>query len=217
MYHASHDLRAPITSMLGLIEVSKKETDIGKIKKLIEKQEETIVKLDDYITGVLLLSKIKRTELSNSLTDLKTLVNGVLKQCKFMLEEKEVKVSLNIEADEFFYCDQSRLNIILYNIISNSIKYADDSKLENTISINLTVDKKKLIGVVKDNGIGIESKELDQVSQMFYYNKHQNKGTGLGLYIVKETILKLGGELRIDSEIGEYCQVTFKIPEALKA
>jgi signal transduction histidine kinase len=213
VYHAAHDLRAPLTSMLGLIEVSKNEPDINKLRVLLNKQEQTINILDNYVKDILLLSRVKRTALDNSINDIANVVQGVLNQCQFMLDEKNVKVNLNLSLPPEFICDHSRLHIILSNILSNSIKYTDDTKEENIIDIEGTVENQILKISITDNGVGIDKEELNKVTEMFYYNKSQNKGTGLGLYIVKEAITKIGGTLSINSVLGEYATVSITIPQ----
>lgn len=212
VYRASHDLRAPLTSMLGLIEVSKKEENFDKVRDLLSKQEETILKLDDYVKDILILSRIKSTEIQHVETNVKDLIENVLKQCQFMIQEKNMIVSVVCEGNKSFYSDPKRLSIILSNVISNSIKYADDYKSENKIEIKTNIVKDKLQISIRDNGIGIHKNELDKVVGMFYFNKNQNKGTGLGLYIVKETLNTLGGSLHITSKLKSFTQVYITIP-----
>jgi len=213
VYHASHDLRTPLTSMLGLIEVSKKEGNLERMHNLLLKQEETILKLDDYVKDILVLSRIKTTEISPVLINLRDNIDGILKQFQFMLDEKKVVVRINLAIDQPFFTDGKRLNIILSNVLSNSIKYMDSEKTMNTIEISATLSKgKNLMLSIKDNGIGIESHELKKVFEMFYFNSQENKGTGLGLYIVKETVSNLSGAVAIKSEKGLFTTVEILLP-----
>lgn len=213
VYHASHDLRAPLTSMLGLIEVSKRENNMDKIHNLLSKQEETILKLDDYVKDILVLSRIKTTEINTSAINIKDNIDGILKQCQFMLSEKSIIVSVDLDVKIPFFTDSKRLNVILSNIVSNSIKYTDPSKEKNTIDISAKLNKgKSLTLTITDNGVGIDTNELEKVFEMFYFNKHENKGTGLGLYIVKETVTRLGGTVTITSEKGLFTKVEIILP-----
>jgi len=212
VYHASHDLRAPLTSMLGLIEVSKNETDFEKVKSLLSKQEETILKLDDYVTDILTLSRVKNTELQLESLNINRILERILKQCQFMIDEKKMKVKVDCHPKALFRTDSKRLSIILSNVISNSIKYTDPQKKINKIEIKVEVQNNKLQISIRDNGVGINKDELDKVVGMFYFNKNENKGTGLGLYIVKETINSLGGNLHITSKIKSFTQVYITIP-----
>ena len=213
VYHASHDLRAPLTSMLGLIAVSKKEGTMDKINKLLSKQEETILKLDDYIKDILVLSRIKPTEINATAINLSDHIDGILKQCQFMLEEKNIIVNTNLNVDAPFFTDGKRLNIVLANLLSNGIKYADASKPANTIDITAILNKENnLIISIKDNGVGIAANELEKVFEMFYSSSYENKGTGLGLYIVQETVSRMRGTVTIKSDKGIFTTVEVILP-----
>ncbi len=217
-YQASHDVRAPLTSMLGLIALGKNETDIDKLHHLLNLQEKTIVKLDKYVNEILTLTRNKRTAVEIERIDFELMLNNIEEQYQFMINECPIPTFFEkiIDQQLTFYTDAKRLNTILTNIIANSIRYADIKKNKLQISCTVKALNYSLIEiVVLDNGIGISKEELPKVTDMFYHSQTKNMATGLGLHIVKEMIFKLGGTLEITSEFGVYTQSKIILPSII--
>ncbi len=101
--------------------------------------------------------------------------------------------------------------MILNNIISNSIRYKNGK--DPVIRINAKIDAHLLDLSIEDNGKGISKEHISNLGKMFYRATDEGAGSGLGLYIVKETVHKLKGSLTIESEVGQGTTVKFKIPE----
>jgi len=217
VYHASHDIRAPLTSMLGLIRLGKTEKDIKNIQKLLNLQERTINRLDDYVNNILTLSRVKRSEIEAVAIDFKEVISSVLAHCQFMLKEKDINVEFfDDDRPIGFYSDQHRILTIITNLMTNSIKFSDDKKKEKMIYVHVETSEIFEKGAqirVRDNGIGIKKANIDRVTDMFYYNNDKNMGTGYGLYIVKETVDKLFGKLQIESKFGSYTEVIINLPQ----
>ena len=214
VYKASHDMRAPLTSLLGLIEVSKKETDMDMIRSLYALQEKSIRKLDSYILDILNISRNARMEIEMKEIDFKEMVEGVFEQFNYLEGGLSIVKNLSVQQEGKFFGDKTRINIILSNLISNSIRYMDISKTESRIDITISSNKQHADIIVADNGRGISQEHLSKVFDMFYRASENNSGSGLGLYIVKETLLKLKGSIQINSELGKYTTVTIQIPNA---
>lgn len=212
VYKASHDMRAPLTSLLGLISLSKKETDLSIVKGFIDLQEKSIIKLDNYIVDILNMSKNARTEVQYSEINFREIIDHVFAQLIFLEVNHSIDKQLIIDTNERYWGDAARINIILNNLISNSLRYIDQTKPHCTIKITIKADKTKAIISVYDNGIGIPSMHLEHVFNMFYRATEKTNGSGLGLYIVKETVTKLNGTVRINSEVGKYTEVTIELP-----
>lgn len=216
VYHASHDIRAPLTSMLGLIEIGKSEKDISNVHKLLILQERTIKRLDDYVNNILTLSRVKRLEIESTEIDFEEVVNSVKAHCQFMLKDKQIDVEVFFKNKPANFCsDQHRLITILTNLMTNSIKFSDAKKKEKLIFIHIEHSDIFNQGAkirVKDNGIGIKQDNIASVTDMFYYNNDKEMGTGYGLYIVKETVDKLFGKLKIESKFGSYTEVIINLP-----
>jgi signal transduction histidine kinase len=216
VYKASHDMRAPLTSLLGLIEISKKETDPSTLTKFLDLQEKSIKKLDGYIVDILNISRNARMEVVNTPINFREMIEHIFDQLYYMDNCFHVKKNIVVYQIVSFISDPIRLNIILSNIISNSIRYADLSKPEPFISITVktTIDDVEI--TIKDNGTGISEEHLGKVFNMFYRATEINNGSGLGLYIVKETLQKIRGTINIKSEYRKYTEIIITIPNHIE-
>jgi len=212
VYKASHDLRAPLTSLLGLLSLSKKENDIKILKEFMILQEKSILKLDSYIVDILNMSKNARTAVEYKEVNFKEAIEQIFSQLNFLEINNTIEKQINIENNKKYIGDEVRINIILNNLISNSLRYFDQSKSKSIIKINVKVDEQKATLVLYDNGIGIQKNHMDHVCNMFYRATEKTNGSGLGLYIVKETIAKLNGTITINSEFEKHTEVTIELP-----
>jgi len=98
--------------------------------------------------------------------------------------------------------DPLRLTIILNNLLSNAVKFRDESRYDHTIKIRCAIEKNLLKLEVEDNGIGIQEKYKQKIFDMFFVTLHSKRGSGLGLYITRETLTKLGGTIAVSSSPG---------------
>ena len=117
-----------------------------------------------------------------------------------------------ITGESDFYSDEKRITMILNNIISNAIRYADFQKTEPYILVRINAGKEKVVLSVEDNGIGIGQDHLLHVFEMFYRATDRRTGSGLGLYIVKETIQKLRGKVELHSVLGKGSTFYIELP-----
>ena len=120
---------------------------------------------------------------------------------------------ISVEQQKPFYCDKWRLKIILNNVISNAIRYKNGK--DPIIKINARINNDKVSLSIEDNGKGIGKKHLSNLGKMFYRATDEGAGSGLGLYIVKETLQKLHGSMAIESQEGHGTTVKFEIPEVV--
>ncbi|MCS6823386.1 MAG: HAMP domain-containing histidine kinase [Cytophagaceae bacterium] len=216
VYKTPHDLRAPLASMLGLINIAKNESNVDEIKKYIELQERSVKKLDSYIADILEITKNSNQDISYENINLSQLVEESLQQLVYFHDSHKIKISTFINEQEKLYSDRYRLQIILQNLLSNSIRYIDENKTTCIIEIHADVQQYIFILKIVDNGIGIQKDHLDKIFDIFYRASEKSKGSGLGLYIVlyivKENIARLGGNITVDSEYGKGTTFTITLP-----
>lgn len=119
--------------------------------------------------------------------------------------DPNVKFNLNIEQNDKFYSDEFRVHVIMNNLVSNAIKYQKNDSSNPEVSIDIKADCHKAIIKIKDNGVGILQEHVENIFKMFFRTKTQNRapGTGIGLYIVKEALSKINGEIQVNSVYGE--------------
>lgn len=220
VYSVSHDLRAPLKSMLGLInitldDIKENETlENGLALEIVERlylMDTSVIKLDNFIEDILNYSRNSRLELIYEEIDFEDLINEVRNYVKF-IEEKQVDFSISINSQKQFISDRKRLMVILNNLISNAYKYSDFTKEESFINVTCSINTHNVIITIEDNGIGIVENDIKKIFDMFYRSSAMSTGSGLGLYIVKETVDKLGGKISVESEFGKNSKFCIEIP-----
>ncbi len=201
VYSASHDLRAPITSLKGLIQIARFESDPIEWKKYLDLMQHSLDRQDQFISDIIQFSKNKRIEVTLQPVSIVSTTEDTLKQHQFMTGHESLKISTYLDVDTVMF-DPLRLSIILNNLISNAIKYSDPAKETQMITIRSFSESDKVCISVQDNGLGIEAQNLEKIFDMFYVTQNNNKGSGLGLYIAKQAAEKLNSSLQVTSAPG---------------
>ncbi len=212
VYSVSHDLRAPLASMLGLVNLSK--LDSAKPKELVgymDKIGKSVERLDGFIKDILDYSKNSRTEVESKPIVLEHVFMEIINAIK-TIYNPDIKLILETDEPVVFNGDIIRIKIILNNIISNVIKYADYNKPSRFLKVQIKTSTNGCNIVIEDNGIGINQDSLSKIFTMFYRGTETSKGSGIGLYIVQEAINKLKGTINIDSTLGKGTVVCINIP-----
>ena len=200
VYSASHDLRAPLSSLLGLIEVAK--LDHAGVDNYLDMMKAKIHDMEDFIKEIISYSRNARMDVRKQAINLRKTVDEVTEALTFSVGNPDICIENLVSADMVLHTDSMRLKIVLSNLIDNSLKYRDVNKEQPFIRIEaLEKDDVKII-MVKDNGVGIDQLYLDKIFNMFFRASEQSKGSGLGLYIVKETLSKINGSIRVESSLG---------------
>lgn len=210
VYSASHDLRAPLSSILGIVSLMRMDKE-SSLESYLDKIENSIIKLDVFITDIINFSRNARLEFDYEIVDFDRLLAETIEDLKYLTDINQVVISSEIKADNLFYSDYKRISIILKNLISNSLRYYDKGKEKNCLNISVDVNTKRAQVIVEDNGIGIKENHLGKIYDMFYRATENNQGSGIGLYIVQETIEKLGGNIKVSSQYGEGTKFVFEL------
>lgn len=211
VYSASHDLSAPLKSIHGLVELIKLEPDPTKVLEYTNYIKTTVVKLEDVIKSM--IDYARNTHMLVKLDDvnLKDIVDEVAMELAFWQEASKIRFINNVPENSQVQTDQSRLKVILHNLVSNSIKYRDPAKDSNWITFDCTKEGDYWQLSITDNGIGIRAEYLDKVFNMYFRATEISKGSGLGLFIVKETLRKINGTISVRSELGKYTSFILKV------
>ena len=215
VYSASHDLRAPIASLLGLVEVARLEKDSTGIEGLLNMQKRSLLKLDSFISDIVNYSRNNRQEIQLEVIDFKTLIEGIFEQLQFIDQLQLINRSVTVSPDLNFRSDSKRISVILNNLISNAIKYAAVYKLNPYIEITISKTVEGVIICVGDNGEGINEEQLPKIFDMFYRATQLSTGSGIGLYIVSEITQKLKGKIEVESKFGEGSKFFVSLPHTM--
>ncbi|MEM1408449.1 MAG: HAMP domain-containing sensor histidine kinase [Bacteroidota bacterium] len=202
MYRTSHDLRAPLLSSLGLIDLVQRDPDSDKYNYL-RMIEMNMKKLDAFIEDINSFYRNERLVIGREIVDLKRLINEELNKLSMLYDTTPISINLRVDRISDFYSDKVRVKTVLNNIISNAIKYSDKGKNYQTIDIDVQVMPDHCQITVQDNGIGIKEEYLNKIYQIFYRADENAKGSGLGLYIAKNILDRLGGKIKVSSVHGK--------------
>lgn len=210
VYSISHDLRAPIASALGLIEISKIETDPEKLKYYETLKEACLRRLDNFIFDILNYLKNNRLEIEIAPVSLKEeILNSIEMNSVY---NENVAVTLDCDYDGEFHTDKNRLRMILNNIISNAFRYSKSTHSDKSVNIKVKNLSPNIEISIADNGVGINKEYIDKIFDMFFKTDEKTKGSGLGLYITKEAITKIQGTITVWSEKGVGSIFTITLP-----
>lgn len=213
IYRASHDLRSPVASLQGLLQVMRYTQKPEELEKYMGIMETQLKKMDNSISEIIDYRKITTSDIEENEIDIKGLIHEILDPLCFSEGFDTIKKEIEVNLSAPLVSDKQRITIILYNLISNAIKYYDKNKSDSYIRILISEDAKNQVSiVVEDNGIGIGEEHHKRIFEMFYRATNQVKGTGLGLSIVKGAIEKLGGNITLASDVGKGCKFTIKFP-----
>jgi PAS domain S-box-containing protein len=212
VYSISHDLRSPLLSIKGIISliIHSEELDPNTVQ-LLEMADKSVSRLDGTIQEILEYSRNSRLNVANEKFDVREMVTTIFDDLKFSNKDP-FEVDLNFEGDAEMYSDKARVSILLKNIIGNSVKYKREGVVSH-ISFKMTRQNGKISFLVKDNGEGISDANKDKIFNMFFRGTTASVGTGLGLYICKEIVAKLGGAISVDSQLGVGTAMTVVLPE----
>jgi PAS domain S-box-containing protein len=212
VYSVSHDLRSPLTSVLGLlsfIETESLETDTLEHAKMIRN---SVNRLDEFIKNILSYSRNNRTGLEIEKIAIQQTATAIVDSLESMKEAKGILYEIDVIEKYPFYTDRLRFNTIVENLISNAIKYHKKEESGRYIKIHGYSDLEKLELTISDNGIGIAAEHHEKIFDMFFRLSGKKDGSGIGLYIVKDTIEILHGSIDLKSEkdIGTTFTITLK-------
>jgi signal transduction histidine kinase len=212
VYSAGHDLRAPLMSVLGLINIAQIEDAGDKKNGYMELMRRSIHKLDEFIKDIIHFSRNARTPLTPQAIDFHALLTDVFENLHYMKGEHSIETQLHVEQGLPYFSDPKRLTVVLNNLISNAFRYSDPYKNPSFVRVGVTVIAQGVHISIQDNGIGIDREHLDKIFQMFYRATESRSGSGLGLYIVKETIETLQGQIKVQSKLGEGTSFSISLP-----
>lgn len=211
-YSVSHDLRAPLTSVLGLVYLLDSTVQDDVQKKYINLMKESIQRLDNTIRDIVAYAQNSRTKIMLSEISIKELTNSILETLTYLnTDELNIRNCVEITDTGVFVQDRSRLQIVLQSLIANAIRYRDPAR-NLKIEVSAVNKGRKIEICVKDNGLGIKEEHMSKIFEMFYRTNDQSTGSGLGLYIVRETLLNLKGKIEVKSEVHKGSEFKITIP-----
>jgi signal transduction histidine kinase len=209
-YRVSHDLKGPISSLLGLNSIVKLDIIDPIALHLFDMYHSQSVRMNDIVMGLINLTEIKNTEKVKSKINFEKLIDECVNSCRYLPHFDSVKINKKIE-NFHFYSEWIIINTILQNLIENAIKYSDPDK-DAYIKITITKELTSAAIRVEDNGHGIAENHQENVFNMFYRASDKASGTGLGLYILKRALERLNGTVEFTSVLNEGSNFLVRLP-----
>jgi PAS domain S-box-containing protein len=211
IFKTTHDLRAPLHSALGLLSLAENARGAEQAKYM-DMLKSSLMKLDTFIEEVNSFYKNDKLAILRERIDMRDLLNSEIDRLRNHPDAAGISIDLSVVADHVLYSDPIRLKAIISNVLSNSIKYSDSRKSNRYILIAAQVFADQLFISFEDNGIGVPEEHQEKIFDMFFRASTQTQGTGLGLYIVKDTIERLGGKIILKSKPGIGSTFVVKVP-----
>jgi signal transduction histidine kinase len=211
IYKASHDLRAPLASLTGLINLTEKSIS-AESQEYVELMKRSVKRLDQYITKLAHYTRNSNLGLEYNEINFKPLINDIIEAYKFLPNADRIDFRISIDEKQKVTADLFRLQLVLNNLISNAIKYYNPYETHPYIEIAVSSNTKSFELIVSDNGIGITEEFKDKIFNMFQRATTQAHGSGIGLYLVKKALLKMKGKIEVQSEYGKGTKFTLTIP-----
>jgi signal transduction histidine kinase/ligand-binding sensor domain-containing protein len=213
VYSASHDLSAPLKSILGLVRVARMDKPGDVHDQYLSMMERSVYKLEEFIQEVVTYSRNTRMPVRFEPINFQEFVKSVLQDHQYSPNFNLIDFRIEDHTDGLFISDATRLKIILNNLLSNAIKFHWIENERNPyVLISLSRQPVYYVLSVKDNGKGIPDEHIGKIFEMFYRATDETQGSGLGLYILKEAVQKLGGTVDAFSKIEVGTQITIALP-----
>jgi len=202
LYRASHDLRAPLTTISGVVSAIKMTDDSEKKEEFLNAIQSRLLQADNVIRDIINLRQGQKMDLTISKVNLE---KEIKKEFEALLSPQKPQPKLVVntaEEEPVIYTDAARLHTILTNLLSNAIKY-HDLKKDPIITVTIRSGANDCQISISDNGPGIDERHLPKIFDMFYRASMSSTGSGLGLYLVKDALAHIGGSISVSSEKGK--------------
>lgn len=214
VYSTSHDLRSPLANILGIVNLARLQQPLddpnnyyGMIESCVNKMDVFIHKIIEYYKGI-------RVENVQEVIDFNILLSDSISLCN--MQNPQIKFHVDVKQDVEFRSDGFRLSLILNNLISNAVKYQREEETNPKVEINVNVTEQEAMLIIEDNGVGIIDNHLNKIFQIFFRSTDFRNGLGIGLYIVKEALTRIGGEITVHSDYGRGTRFTLTVPNNVK-
>jgi len=208
-YSVSHDIRGPLTGILGAINLAREIDDIAEMKEMLFLMEKSVKKLNTYVLSMHDYYSMQRGELKITEIDFTSLIDELKAIYAVNSTINNVKFNVTVKQDEAFLCDKAPLRLIINNLLSNAFKYQDPKSANKSVDVRIEVSDGKAIISITDTGIGILESHLGEIFHLFFRSNSSEVGSGFGLYNVNSALLKLNGQIEVDSVLNQ--GTTFKV------
>jgi signal transduction histidine kinase len=211
-YKTSHDLKGPISRIKGILALSRFENPEAKTDKYLNLIEKTTKEMDILLDKLTQVHNIYNSQIEYNSIDIPTIFKEVMEKISPLVEQSKFKFQFDLKNENELKTDEKMLELILLNLLENALIYSDNSKTHQEIKLSTIRKDKSFFLAVEDNGVGIPEKQMPKIFEMFYRGSERSIGNGLGLYLVKVAVEKIGGKLKCESEEFKFTRFTIEFP-----
>ncbi|MEL7533117.1 MAG: PAS domain S-box protein [Bacteroidota bacterium] len=213
VYKASHDLKGPLASIIGLTNIARDEVQSEAAIHYFDLIAKSTKRLDDILLDLIDVTRINKAKLHLESINLDDTVSEIINSLKHQPKSQKVHFETDIRLNNGFKTDKKVLISVIQNLLVNSINYQNPQTENPFVRVSAVENHDRVHFQVEDNGLGIPSRLQHRVFEMFYRGTTKSKGSGLGLYIVKSAIEKLHGTCELQSEEGIGTTINFTLPK----
>mgnify|MGYP001442923007 FL=1 len=201
---ASHELRTPIAVFKGSLDLLQKDKERSAVdQKALARMRRTILDMEGLIETLLLLARGEELEPPKDKVKINELIPEYIDQVASMAQSRDIKLSMIESAELWLRAPERVIQILVINLLRNGIAYTQEGSVEIELSSSEII--------VRDTGVGMTSREVDQAFDPFFRGEKvrtNTSGHGLGLSIVKRLVHQFGWRIRVQSHVGEGTEVT---------
>lgn len=214
-YSVSHDLRSPLSGILGAVDAMTQMTDLTEIREILSLMEKSIFSLEEYIAGMHDYYRTHRGSIKIEEIDFQLLSEELKSLFQIYVNANKIDFKILVQQAFPFHSDETLIKMILNNLITNAIKYQKKESADKKINVNIQVNETGAHIKITDTGIGIPEKHYNEIFRLFSKVTRHGTGSGIGLYNVKNAMHKLGGEMEVHSVVGDGTEFELKIPNKI--
>jgi signal transduction histidine kinase len=214
VYTASHDLKAPINNIEGLMGMVKKHLPVNdeKVDRLIFMVEQSITRFKNVLKELTEIAKLENTKLQDvEKVEIRPLIEEARLTLKEQIEQTGTRITedLTIPAIRF---SRKNLRSIIYNLLSNAVKYRSSERDPEILVRTYQYDTGYTVLSVQDNGLGIKEEQIPKMFDIFKRLHSHEEGSGIGLYLVRKIVEDAGGKIEVESKyrVGTTMRILFK-------
>jgi len=208
-YSVTHDLRGPLLSVIGALDLAKTMDSIDELREIFGMMDDAVKKLDEFIKNTHEYYNLKRGRMVFEDIDFNTIVSDTSAMFRIAGRMDNVNFTSKVHQTGPFMSDAITIKIVLNNLLSNAFKFQRRAAPDKFVDVNVEANNDRAVIVVRDNGIGIHESHINNIFGMFYRATSEQPGSGFGLYNVKDGINRLGGTIEVTSVLNE--GTTFKV------
>lgn len=212
LYKSSHDIKGPLATLMGICNVALLDVKDQQALNYLTMLADTAHGLNDILARLKTISDINSQELSFKRIEVPRLIDKCVKQMENIEGSDNFNIQHNVAQNVQLISDPMLIDLIFFNMIQNAVKFQDNQSDDRFLKIDVQKEADKIVIHFLDNGIGIDEEDVHDIFQMFSKTALRHQTLGLGLYIVKQCVQRLGGEIMLLNDNDQYTHFRVVLP-----